>query len=266
MFIERIKSAIKIIIGRKNAGRDATVFPEDIMLVSYPKSGNTWTRFLIANLISNENVTFNNIERIIPDIYLFNDEYLKKIKVPRFLKSHEYFDPKYNKIIFIVRDPRDIVISYWHHCLKFAYIDPTVTLDDFVDLFLSGSISRYGSWGENVQSWLSTRGKSSDFLMVKYEDLLTDTEKNLVRIAAFIKKKRTDNEIKSAVSNSSKDQMRKLEETDSNNWKVLKGTNKNMRFVRDAEKKGWKTELSKESIEKIELKWGDVMKEIGYLD
>jgi len=60
--------------------------------------------------------------------------------------------------------------------------------------------------------------------------------------------------------------MRKLEETDSNNWKVLKGTNKNMRFVRDAEKKGWKTELSKESIEKIELKWGDVMKEIGYLD
>lgn len=263
----KLKLVAKILLGRVHAGRNFTPLEGDVMLVSYPKSGNTWTRFLVANLISSEQVTFNNIERIVPDIYLFNDEYLQKINTPRFLKSHEYFDPKYNKVILIVRDPRDIVISYWHHCMKFKYINSSMELDDFVDLFLLGSVSSYGSWGENVQSWLSVRGETPNFLMVKYEDLLSDPEKELVKITAFVEKKKTASEIKNAVLNSSKDRMRRLEETDSDDWKVLKGTDKSMRFVREAvQKQGWETQLSQESIEKIELKWGDVMKKTGYLE
>ena len=50
--------------------RDITIFPDDVFLTSYPRSGNTWTRFLIGNLIhQNETVTFLSVERLVPDMY-----------------------------------------------------------------------------------------------------------------------------------------------------------------------------------------------------
>ena len=60
----------RVISGRQIAGRGLTVFPEDVFLVSYPRSGNTWTRFLLGNLLwQNDPVTFLNIESRIPEIY-----------------------------------------------------------------------------------------------------------------------------------------------------------------------------------------------------
>src|SRR6266511_1501639 len=78
------------VTGRVPAQRSFTSFSDDIMLVSYPRSGNTWLRFLIGNLISREPVRFANIERIIPDIYHHSDRELRKLPRPRFLKSHEH--------------------------------------------------------------------------------------------------------------------------------------------------------------------------------
>ena len=59
-------------MGQVPAGRRLTVFRDDVFLVSYPRSGNTWTRFLIGNLLDQEDpVTFANIESRIPEIYFF---------------------------------------------------------------------------------------------------------------------------------------------------------------------------------------------------
>ena len=54
------------------------------------------------------------MEYIIPDIYKNTEKDLKVIKRPRVLKSHEYYDPRQKKLIYLVRDPRDVVISYYH--------------------------------------------------------------------------------------------------------------------------------------------------------
>ena len=57
-----------------------TVFPDDLFIVSYPKSGNTWTRFLLGNLIyQDEPVTFANIEYRIPSVYIFSDRQLHRL-------------------------------------------------------------------------------------------------------------------------------------------------------------------------------------------
>src|ERR671925_279845 len=110
----RFKYASRILLGRRNAGRNLTVFPDDVFLVSYPRSGNTWTRFLIANLIyPSEPVNFANIESRVPEIYLWRDRDLRKLSRPRILKSHEYFDPRYKKTIYIARDPRDVAVSVY---------------------------------------------------------------------------------------------------------------------------------------------------------
>ena len=88
----------KYILGLDIAGRDFTIFPDDTFIVSYPRSGNTWTRFLIANLIHpNEPVTLQNIERIVPDTHALSKKFLKTVPRPRILKSHQYFDSRYKK-------------------------------------------------------------------------------------------------------------------------------------------------------------------------
>ena len=65
--LAQIKYAVKYALGRDHAGRNFTVYPDDTFLVSYPKSGNTWVRFLLANLLfPDEEVGFANINRLLP--------------------------------------------------------------------------------------------------------------------------------------------------------------------------------------------------------
>src|SRR5881227_2930975 len=100
-----IKSVVQYLLGWDIADRDVAVYPDDVFLVSYPRSGNTWIRFLIGNLIyPNDPVTFANLEQRIPSIYTYPNHVLRRL--PRVLKSHEVFDPRYPRVIYIVRDPR----------------------------------------------------------------------------------------------------------------------------------------------------------------
>src|SRR5437868_9727768 len=118
--IETLKVRWKILTGRLPAGRNLKVLTDDVFVVSYPRSGNTWTRFLIANLISPEDpATFANIEQKLPDIYRHSQRQLLQSPRPRMLKSHEAFDSRYKKVIYIVRDPRDVSVSGYHYRIKF---------------------------------------------------------------------------------------------------------------------------------------------------
>src|SRR5271170_2976990 len=97
-----VKRVIKYVLGIDVAGRDLAVYSDDTFIVSYPRSGNTWTRFLVANLVyAGQPVTFANIERLIPDCEALSSRYLKRVARPRIIKSHEYFDPRYKKVIYI---------------------------------------------------------------------------------------------------------------------------------------------------------------------
>ena len=61
----------------------------------YPKSGNTWTRFLIANLLHpSEPATFTNIDRLIPQSEELSKRELDRVPRPRIMKSHQYYRPQ----------------------------------------------------------------------------------------------------------------------------------------------------------------------------
>ena len=97
--------------------------PDDTFIVSYPRSGNTWTRFLVANLLfADRPVTFANIEELVPDAEAQSSLYMKRVPSPRVIKSHEYFDHRYPKMLYIVRDPRDVVLSYYNFSRKYRQI------------------------------------------------------------------------------------------------------------------------------------------------
>ena len=129
-----IKVIIKYLLGTDKAERNFAVYPDDTFLVSYPRSGNTWTRFLIANLVHPEkNVSFKNIEKLIPDTSSQSNQALKRTPRPRIIKTHQYFDHRYPKTIYIVRDPRDIALSYYDFQRKYMQINNDYPLERYVD-------------------------------------------------------------------------------------------------------------------------------------
>ena len=47
---------------------------------------------------------------------------MRALPRPRVLKSHESFQPHYPSVIYIVRDPRDVAVSYYHHAMKWGNV------------------------------------------------------------------------------------------------------------------------------------------------
>jgi Sulfotransferase domain len=267
--INHSKKVIDVALDRVPASRNATVLPGDIFIVSYPKSGNTWTRFLLGNLINtNEPVTFANVENLLPSLYVHSDRKLRTL--PRILKSHDCFDPRYQTVIYIVRDPRDVLVSAYHYAIKLNALPPGWGIEKFVPALLDGSFDfgrlvspRFGSWYDNVASWLAMR-HNRKFLLLRYEDMIEDPERELVRVADFLGLEATPERLTRAVQLSSADHMRELEKKQSAEWSLTKNTRPDIAFVRKANAGGWRSELHPQTIAEIEKAWGPLMQTLGY--
>jgi hypothetical protein len=262
---------IKYILGFDKAGNGLTVFPDDTFIVSYPKSGNTWTRFLIGNLVYSDGVDFSNINRLVPDPEDLSKRYLKGLHGPRVLKTHQPFDPRYKKVICVIRDPRDVVLSEYHFDIKRRAVDEGFPIERYVARFVAGEVNHeYGSWGENVGSWIAARqnGKKfqngQNFHLVRYEDMVGDPRSELARIAQFLGIDPTAERLVKAVERSSAEQMRKLEQLQGGLWSSTKDTRQDRPFVRAATAGGWRTGLPTSCIREIESAWGRLMRELGY--
>ena len=113
--MQRLIRGMRRALGLHHPGRNLEVWTDDVFIVSYPKSGNTWTRFLIANLVYPETpADFSNINRLTPDPEALSKREMAKMPRPRIIKSHQYFDPRYKRVIYVVRDPRDVALSQFH--------------------------------------------------------------------------------------------------------------------------------------------------------
>ncbi len=262
----------RVLTGRQLAGRNLTVFPDDVFVVSYPRSGNTWTRFLISNLIyQDEPTTFVNIESRIPEIYFNADHKMRALERPRILKSHECFQPHYKRVIYIVRDPRDVAVSFYHHNVKAGNIPEDYAMDDFIPRFIEAEFdSRWGCWHDSVVSWLTLRRGLPTFLMLRYEDMKADPQGQLLRVADFLRScsfRKIDaspEKIQRAVDLSTPERMRALEKEQGNKWVLTEKTRLDKPFVRSAKSGGWKSTLSQKAVAMIESAWGATMTELGY--
>jgi hypothetical protein len=262
-----IKKIVKYVLGTDRAGREFQIFPDDTFLVSYPRSGNVWIRFLVANLLHpGVEVRFSNIERLVPDTHSQSSRAIKKTPRPRFIKSHQYFDHRYGRVIYIVRDPRDIILSYYQFQKKYRQIEDTFPIEQYVDLYIAGTLGseNYGTWHSNVVTWIETRGKDSNFLLLRYEDFIADTPHELARLADFLEIDASPARLKEAIDRSAAGNMRRLEKQDAGVWAATRNRRQDIPMVGVATSGGWKDRLPESCVAKIEAAWGDLMIKVGY--
>jgi hypothetical protein len=223
---------------------------DDLYVVSFPKSGATWMNFLMANLHLrmsglNRKVTFFNVHDVVPDIQSTRDINQEPLPFPgyRVMKSHAGFNPNYLKVIYLVRDPRDALISYFHFLQGLGQFDGSLS-----QLVRS---EQYGvaAWARHVEGWLkSPASLSIDF--VRYEDLLRNPRGELLRVYGLLGHELDDDILEAAIEASSFEKM-KTSEQEWNYGRRPDIISKNLKFMRSGKSGEGKNSLSAEDLEFI---------------
>ena len=196
----------------------------DCVIVTCPKSGRTWLRIMLSRLVQQRyglpttsvigTTAFHRANRILPSVYFTHDSYLGDYTGNRESKA----DYAGKRIVFLVRDPRDIAVSAYFqwkfrtdkakralHAAFFEGQDPTVF--DFA-MHPAGSLQKNI---DRMNSWHRARARLNDLLVVRYEDLRAEPEEWLTRVAAFIGYPAAAEEIRDAVEYASLENMKTME-------------------------------------------------------
>jgi len=196
-----------------------------IWLTSYPKSGNTWVRSIVAALMYSDDGVFNFdlLKRInqfprkeyfktftndfgnfheIKKHWLTAQDLINLDNKIKFLKTHHInceldqyeFTSRKNTLatIYIVRDPRNLVSSISNHysltlenSKKFLFTPQFTEKKKKGELVKDSIKTLLGTWDEHYKFW---KHNNKDFLLIKYEDLIKNSRFELERIINFIKK------------------------------------------------------------------------------
>ena len=272
-----------------------------IWIASYPKSGNTWVRAFLATYMFSEdlNFSFKNLEKInqFPLLKNFTDigtnpkdllessknwipaqEWLNLSNKTIFLKTHSSictinknnFTNKENTLgaIYLVRDPRDVLVSYAKHddsTLDYSLqsMINSTNLGTLKDDEKNRFLYMIGSWSENYNSWKNFNLTKK--IIIKYEDLLKNSYENLLKIIKYL----------NDMCGLNVDEKRIQKVNELTNFSNLQSMEKKYGFSERLSKKEmffrngkvgeWKNILSKKQSNLIEKTFEKEMLELGYL-
>ncbi len=231
--------------------------PSDMFFCAYPKSGTTWARFVLFEMLSGIPSGFKATNQQMPGVGLHHNALRLLPNGGRLVASHEYYRKEYHRSIYMVRDARDVLLSEFAFLSALEYY--TNDLDSFVKTFLYTVVSAYGPWHKNVTSWLdSPIANNGNMMLVRYEDLRKDPVPLFAQMADFLGANVSEEKIKQAVENNSIQNMRKKEDKEPVRASI-KG-----RFVRDGKVRGWVSKLTPEQVALIDKVAGPTLQRLGY--
>lgn len=246
---------------------------DDFFLASFPRSGSTWFRFMLFEILSGENPGFRKIEERLPEIRWHRGS---KPILPgnrRLIKTHENYRSDYKRAILLVRDVRDVVLSVYagYSSLGVAPIVSSGDLDSFLEAFLQGKAVHTGSWQEHTQSWLqSPLAKNGNLKVIRYEELRKNPEEKLAEALEYMGVTPNFQHIRKAIEDNTLARMRKVEDNEKKERKqsILLGNRTGVdevsRFVRKGAVAGWREKLTESQVKMVEQYAGDTLASLGY--
>ena len=276
-----------------------------IWIASYPKSGNTWLRSIITSLLYTTDgifdfklikkikqfptrnqfqeftKNFNDINEI-SKFWLLAQDKINLTEEIKFFKTHNLncavnknsFTNKSHTLgtIYVVRDPRNLINSIKNHYNKgndeeaknfliSKKILSRVPKDNEADI-----ATLLGSWSDHYNFWTK---RNSNLLLIKYEDLILDTKKELERIIIYLKKFMTveinPEKIKNILNTTSFDHLKDLENKGLFNENVYDSKKNKIRFFNKGPSNDWTKVLDKKIQDDIEKIFYKEMKELDYI-
>ena len=270
-----------------------------IWLASYPKSGNTWMRVFLHNLLRNPPapVPIDEINRFtLGDAQISwynkftdkkaNDLSLEELAVLRpkvhrammsahpdsvFVKTHSYQGESCGVPIFtmectagaiyVLRNPLDVVLSFADHFG--TPIDEAIKVLETEGGLAGGRdksvIEIINSWSTNVKSW--TQRPHAGLLVVRYEDMLDKSVKTFTKAAKFLGLNPPPERIKKAIRFSSFKELRKQEDASG----FLERSAHSTKFFRSGKKNQWRKLLSDDQVRRVVDYHREQMAKFGYL-
>lgn len=154
---------------------------QTIYIAGYPKSGNTWLTRLLADVLNSpsggcmpeedaKEIATEGQDRPGPYIVrkghfvlIDDDGPGPVVPLPHRLAWKRLTN---ERIVFLVRDPRDICVSgayHWH-----------TTPEQFLDRMIKGDVARCGRWDEYCEGYAAHLAMATGFVLAQYEKLLKD--------------------------------------------------------------------------------------------
>ncbi|MBK1832396.1 sulfotransferase domain-containing protein [Verrucomicrobiaceae bacterium R5-34] len=207
---------------------------EAILLVGYPKTGSTWLRYYLFLLMCQKRANFDlSIDRmndLMPEFAhesFFREWFYPQI--PVLLKTHQkyYSFFKRHKALLVVRDPRDIVVSYYHYSKGVKNIDYDGSFSDLLrhpSMGLESFFKHYYSWKDNAD------------MVLRYEDFKDDPTETFSKLSEFCKLTTNVDEIQQAITGAGFKNMKAIQ---SRSGKLRSEFKEGHQFVRSGKKAQW---------------------------
>ncbi len=168
---------------------------DDVFLLSFPRSGNTWMRTIIGGILYPHHLfqSLQDLDDYIPDLNTRFPNH-NHFSSPRVIKSHQPYHQRegwqnpnlYGKFIYILRHPYKAITSYYDfERFRAPYL--FTTLGDFVEQVVMGGY-HFGNWQQHVISWLYGAKRAQSTLFLRYEDLQKQTIPTIIQIGGFLGK------------------------------------------------------------------------------
>jgi Sulfotransferase domain len=237
--------------------RHRGVTPEDVFVASYPRSGNTWLRFMLYEMLVGESSSFKNVHQLVPDIGQQGQALPVFPQGGRLIKTHEPYRSQYKKAIYLVRDARDVAVS------EFAYQKALGLVPDdfelFLQRFLHGRVNPFGSWVGHVNSWIRANDeKRANVLLVRYDEMRRAPEQSLAAMIEFMDMPVKPGVIQRAIANNSVEKMQAKEKANPQRASA-KG-----RFIREGSVGGWSQWFTPAQAQLFYQYTGNVLHRLGY--
>ncbi len=184
-------------------------YDSDIYIATYPKSGTTMMQVILYQLTTKGDMSFNHIYDVSP--WIHNASLLRQEPVelphPRVIKTHDIYKefPRgvKGRFIHVHRNGKDVAVSLYNQ--NKDYNNNNLTFEKFIEGFLKAK-----PWFNYSKAWFQNKRKHN-ILHVRYEDLLTDKRREIMRIVEFLGLKVEEEAIERALHYSSFDYMKEHE-------------------------------------------------------
>lgn len=253
--------------------KDFPLRPDDIFIVTFPKSGTNWTRQIVRLVLNNGGDDGRGLEDpgIIPWLTAMgrHSSFTEAMPSPRAFFAHMSYDTMHGgppntspaKYIYVARNPKDALVSMYYHFISGGkYLGFSGQWDDLFEVFMNGRMY-FGSWFDHVLGWWEHKD-NPNILFLKYEDMKKDLPGAVRTIAKFIDVDLKPNVIEKIAEQSTIDSMKASPTTNFSNMPRFAVDIVNP-FVRKGLVGGWKSHFTPEQSARLDALYEEKMKGTG---